>query len=94
MPSFRKRHQPSNGGSELYAKRRKEDSSSEAGSKTDLTGSDSETCSHKESGDSFQVKRRRAGDQLNSEDSCVSPWQQAEDSMDGPPATSVRTEGK
>lgn len=77
MPSFRKRPPPSSSGSELYAKRKREDSSSETDTKDSRAENEFEVSGQNDSINSYQSKREEIGD-----------------SIDGPPAMSVRIEGE
>ena len=86
MPSFRKRRPPSTSGSDLYSKRQRTESRSERGEKRILNDSDSDAPE--------KLKRKRQDDWVNDDVSVGSPWQQDDDVVDEPPATSVRTEGK
>ena len=85
MPSFRKRHPPS----DLYAKRKR--ASPERGQKRTATDSDSDASGRLRSDSPFPTKRPR--NEVGDDVSVGSPWQQDGDATDEPPAMSVRTEG-
>lgn len=79
MPSFRKRPPPSNSGSELYTKRKREDSSSDADTKGSRAENELEVSGQNDSMNSYSYKGQR---------------EDTGDSIDGPPAMSVRIEGE
>ena len=92
MPSFRKRRPTSSSGSDLYAKRKRADASPERGQKRTATDSDSDVSGRLREDSPFPRKRIR--NDISDDVSVGSPWQPDDDVTDGPPATSVRTEGE